>query len=219
MPAHIIAAVRTIVVSTARRCGRVIKHWLRPAQLVTAGAAGIARDATMTRSELLADSALLRQQLIVLRRSAKRPALGQADRLLMVILARLCTTWRDAVHVVQPDTVLRWHRDLFKLFWRHKSRPNTRSRRLPIATVDLIKAMALSNVTWGSERIRGELLKLGIRVSKRTVQKYLRQVRPPRTSGQTWTTFIKNHTDEIWACDFLRPLRRLVQADLRILHH
>src|SRR3712207_2691296 len=64
--------------------------------------------------------------------------------------------------------------------------------------------MARANPLWGAERIRGELLKLGIRVSKRTVQKYLRQGRPPRPPGQTWSTFVRNHAHEIWACDFLQ---------------
>jgi len=75
---------------------------------------------------------------------------------------------------------------------------------LPQRTIDLIKEMAVSNVTWGAERIRGELLKLGIRVCKRTIQKYVRQVRPPGNGGRTWETFVRNHADDIWACDFLQ---------------
>ena len=71
-------------------------------------------------------------------------------------------------------------------------------------TIDLIKEMAISNATWGAERIRGELLKLGVVVSKRTIQKYMRQVRPPGKSSQSWETFIRNHTNDVWACDFLQ---------------
>ncbi|MBU0678230.1 MAG: integrase core domain-containing protein, partial [Verrucomicrobia bacterium] len=129
---------------------------------------------------------------------------GRADRFVMVVLARLCSAWRDALHLVRPDTLLRWHRDLFKIFWRHKSRPKGQPRRLAQETIDLIKNMVVSNATWGAERIRGELLKLGIRVSKRTIQKYMRQVRPPGRPGQTWEAFIRNHTNDIWACDFLQ---------------
>ena len=70
--------------------------------------------------------------------------------------------------------------------------------------IDLIQAMATANGLWGAERIRGELLKLGIRVSKRTVQKYMRSVRPRGQHGQTWGTFLRNHTHDIWACDFLQ---------------
>ena len=109
------------------------------------------------------------------------------------------------MHLVNPETLLRWHRDLFKVVWRPKSRPRGQSRRLAPEIVTLIQAMAKDNALWGAERIRGELLKLGIRVSKRTIQKYMRQVRPPdSSSGQTWATFIRNHTDDIWACDFLQ---------------
>jgi len=75
---------------------------------------------------------------------------------------------------------------------------------LPQRTVDLIEEIAVSNMTWGAERIRGELLKLGIRVSKRTIQKYASQARPPGNRARTWETFIRNHTDDIWACDFLQ---------------
>ena len=70
--------------------------------------------------------------------------------------------------------------------------------------IDLIQAMATANGLWGAERIRGELLKLGIRVSKRTVQQYMRSVRPRGQHGQTWGTFLRNHTHDIWACDVLQ---------------
>lgn len=94
---------------------------------------------------------------------------------------------------------------MFKLFWRRKSRSGgSQPRLLEQATVDLIVSMAVDNVTWGAERIRGELLKLGIRVSKRTIQKYMKRVRPPRRNGQRWKTFLENHTGEMWACDFLQ---------------
>ncbi|MBU0606783.1 MAG: integrase core domain-containing protein, partial [Armatimonadetes bacterium] len=107
--------------------------------------------------------------------------------------------------LVKPNTLLRWHRDLFKLIWTRKSRRRgVQPRRLNQETIDLIVSMARDNDTWGAERIRGELLKLGIRVSKRTIQKYLTQARPHGQRGQTWNTFLENHADEIWACDFLQ---------------
>jgi len=77
-------------------------------------------------------------------------------------------------------------------------------KRLAPEVVTLIQAMAKDNVLWGAERIRGELLKLGIRVSKRTIQKYMRRVRPPGKRGQRWNTFVGNHSRDIWACDFLQ---------------
>ncbi len=90
--------------------------------------------------------------------------------------------------IVQPDTLLRWHRDLFRWFWKRKSRSRRSGGRPPLAqeTVALIKQMARENHTWGAERIRGELLKLGVRVSTNAIRKYLKQVRPPGSSKQNW---------------------------------
>jgi len=177
---------------------------LRPAHSAAMVGIGAARDLTRTRSELLAENALLRQQVIVLRRNIRRPRLHHGDRLLVLILARLCRQWRDALHVVNPETLLHWHRDLFKFVWRRKSRTRRQPRRHAPEIVMLIQTMAEGNVLWGAERIRGELLKLGIYVSKRTIQKYMRDVRPRGKRGQTWGTFIANHSREVWACDFLQ---------------
>ncbi len=104
----------------------------------------------------------------------------------------------------QPETLLRWQRELFRLFWKHKSQAQERKPRLSPETIALIKDMATNNRLWGAERIRGELLKVDIRVSKRTIQKYMRQGRPKRARGQTWKTFLRNHVAEVWACDFLQ---------------
>jgi putative transposase len=95
------------------------------------------------------------------------------------------------------------HRQGFKLFWKYKSRVASLKPRLSQETVALIKEMARDNRLWGAERIRGELLKLGIRVCKRTIQKYMRTVRSQQPRGQTWATFLHNHAGQIWACDFL----------------
>ncbi|MGA7979413.1 MAG: integrase core domain-containing protein [Chromatiaceae bacterium] len=183
---------------------RAVQRLLRPARSSAKVGIGAAQDLTRTRAELLAENALLRQQVIVLRRGIRRPRIHRDDRLLLLILARLCRRWRDALHVVNPDTLLRWHRDLFKLVWRRKSRPRAQPKRLAPNFVTLIQAMAKNNLLWGAERIRGELLKLGIRVSKRTIQKYMSGVRPPGNRGQTWGTFISNHSHDVWACDFLQ---------------
>ena len=157
------------------------------------------------RSELVAENALLRQQILVLARAAPpRPRLFREDRLFLVLLARVNTAWRDALHLVQPDTLLRWHRDLFTIFWRRRSRRTHGPRGLDAEVVELIRTMGHANALWGAERIRGELLKLGIRVSKRTIQKYLRTCRPRTGRGQTWRTFLRNHPADIWACDFLQ---------------
>ena len=113
--------------------------------------------------------------------------------------------WRQALVVVQPATLLRWHREGFRLFWRWKSQ---RGRPpLPTNVQALIRQMARENPTWGQERIANELLlKLGLRVSPRTVRKYLPQRQPPgpgiRMSSQRWGTFVRNHAQAIVACDF-----------------
>jgi len=147
-----------------------LRLWMKPANhdLVL----NAAMDLTRSKPELILENLLLRQQLIVLKRQVRRPALTWRDRTLFVLLASRLPTWKEAFVIVQPDTVLRWHRDLFRWVWRRKSRPRRRSK--PALTDDivaLIKRMAEENRSWGAERIRGELLKLGIRVSKSTIQK------------------------------------------------
>src|SRR2546421_5946874 len=114
----------------------------------------------------MAENALLRQQLIVLRRHVKRPTFTKTDRLLLVLLARAVRTWKHALLIVQPETLLRWHRQGFRVFWKYKSRAGSPQPKISEATVALIKEMARDNRLWGAERIRGELLKLGIHRSQ-----------------------------------------------------
>jgi hypothetical protein len=120
----------------------------------------------------------------------------------MVALTSILRKWRDTVLLVKPETVIRWHREGFRLLWKYLSKAATpRESRLAPNTIELVRRMAIDNRTWGAERIRGELLKLGIRVAKRTIQRHIRTVRPPG-DGQRWRTFLRNHT--VWACDFLQ---------------
>lgn len=114
------------------------------------------------------------------------------------LATRLVPAWREAVLLVRPETILRWHRAGWHVLWRSKSR---RPGRPPTAHAALIREMAASNPRWGAERIRGELLKLGIRVSKRTVQRYMRPL-SRRGNGQRWSTFLRNHVT--WACDVVQ---------------
>jgi transposase InsO family protein len=176
--------------------------WTKPASASLAGS--MAADMLRNKQELVLENALLRQQLIILSRTTKRPALTAQDRGLLVLLASRLRSWASALVIVKPETVLGWHRQGFRLFWRHKSGPRTGTPRIPAETVELIKQMAVENRLGGAERIRGELLKLDIRVSKRTIQKYMKLARPPRKAGQTWATFVRNHAHQIWACDFLQ---------------
>jgi hypothetical protein len=123
----------------------------------------------------------------------------------LVLLASRVRAWRTALLLVQPATLLRWHRQLFRGYWHRRSRAVAPAHRPPLApeTDALIREMATTNRLWGAERIRGELLKLGIRVAKSTIQRCLREARPPRHAGQPWATFLRNHASASWACAFL----------------
>jgi len=172
-------------------------------------------DLPRSKGELIAENALLRQQLLVLRRSVKRVHCTPTDRTLLVLLASRVRAWRQALLIVQPETLLRWHRQGFRLFWRWKSKVTQPTARPKVSqeTISLIREMAAANRLWGAERIRGELLKLGITVAKTTVQRYMRQARPRRRSGQIWSTFLRTHAAGIWACDF-RPVTDLLFRQL-----
>jgi putative transposase len=124
--------------------------------------------------------------------------------MLLVLEASAVRAWKQALFLVQPDTLLRWHRELFRLYWKRRSKASTHKPKVAAETIALIREMATKNRLWGAERIRGELLKLGMHVSKRTIQKYIRQVRTPQPRGQKWATFVHNHVAQIWACDFLQ---------------
>jgi putative transposase len=175
-----------------------VREALRPAPLI----GGLGRDLVRSRRELVAENTALRQQLIVASRKVKRPRFQPWERGLLVALTGLLPRWRNAILLVKPDTILRWHREGFRLFWKHRSKARRPGPpRITADTVELIRRMATDNRTWGAERIRGELLKLGIRVAKRTIQRRIRAARPPG-DGQRWRTFLKNHT--VWACDYLQ---------------
>jgi len=183
--------------------GRVRRLWSQLAPRRSANEiAGVGVDAVRSRRDLIVENAVLRHQINILRRRSKRPKLHFVDRLKLLIGARLLPSWRRAIAIVQPETVLRWHRAGFRLFWRRRSRPRKTSP-LPPETIELIRDMAARGRLWGAERIRGELLKVGIKVSKRTIQKYMRGVRN-RGGGQSWATFLKNHAERMWVCDFIQ---------------
>src|SRR5947209_1877364 len=153
----------------------------------------------------MAENALLRQQLLVLNRQSDKPKFQPVDRLWLVIFASLVKSWREALLIIKPDTLLKWHRGGFKLFWKLKSKakPTKRQPRISQETIGLIKKMASENPIWGAERIRGELIKLNLKVAKRNIQKYMRQAKPAPLPSQSWRTFLKNHASPIWPCHFL----------------
>jgi len=187
-----------VIQNAVRRIEKATRKWTWPAQSVPIQAVA---DLIRPRKELVAENALLRKQLVILNRQI-RPKFSKTDRAVIVFLTRFTKSWRDAVLIIKPETILRWHRYGFRLFWRYKSRGGKKEPRVSKETIALIKQMAEENRLWGAERIRGELIKLGITLSKRTIQRYMQSVRR-RPSGQRWATFVRNHADEIWACDFL----------------
>lgn len=163
---------------------RCIQHWTKPAPPMLIS--GFLSDLPRSRTDLLVENAVLRQQLIVLKRQVKRPALINSDRFRLVFLSHCTRFWRQSIHIIQPDTLLRWHRELFRFYWRRKSQGKP---KISSETIELIHKLARENRLWGAERIRGELLKLGIAVSKRTIQKYMPKERQAHSSSQTWRLF------------------------------
>jgi hypothetical protein len=163
---------------------RAMRHLVRTVAAI--------RYALSTRRDLLLEIIALRHQLAVLARSNRR--FHPSDRLLWLILRRMWPRWRDALVLVQPATVDRWHRDRFDRRWCFHSRRPGRPR-IDSQCRDLIGRLAEENRLWGAPRIHGELLKLGIVVSERTVSRYLRG-QPTRTS-QTWRTFFANHLGQL----------------------
>ncbi len=166
--------------------------WLRI--LITA-----LRSALLTRRDLALENLALRQQLAVYKERHPRPRLTDADRQFWVLLSRIWRGWRATLHIVQPDTVVRWHRQGFRCYWRWNSRKCGRPAIDP-ETIQLIHRMCRANPLWGAPRIHGELLKLGIVVCETTVAKYMIKRRGP--PSQAWKTFLENHLSETIALDF-----------------
>src|SRR5260370_39432516 len=144
------------------------------------------------RARLEVENLILRQQLVVLRRkSPVRVRLWNIDRLLLVWLYRLHPSLLDAIIIVQPETLIRWHRRGFRAYWHWKSRHVGGRPRVDSEIRALIRRMSRENPLWGAPRIHGELLMLGIEVAESTVSRYMvRRRRPP---SQGWKTFLRNH--------------------------
>jgi putative transposase len=166
---------------------------------------------------LAAENLFLRKQLALFQeREIKPRRADDATRAAMVWLSK-AFDWREALVVVKPTTLIRWHREGFRFFWKLKSRPGRPA--LPRDVRAMIRRMAAENLIWGEERIAHELLlKLGLRVSPRTVRKYMPE-HPgggPRSgvSDQRWTTFVRNHAAAIVACDFFT----VVTATFKVMY-
>ena len=176
-------------------------------QLLTA----LLRQLFQSRAALAAENLALRHQIVILRRSVKRPRLHRRDRIFWVWLSRLWRGWRSSLLVVQPETVIRWHRQGFRLYWRWKSRSRCGRPKLDAEIRALIRRMSRENPTWGRRRIRSELHLLGYEVAELTVAKYMVRGRKPPSQG--WRVFLENHSREIAAIDFFT----VVTLNFRIL--
>src|ERR1700694_456692 len=172
------------------------------------------------RARLEAENLLLRQQLVVLRRkSPTRVKLRNIDRLLLAWLYRLYPSLLDAIIIVQPETVIRWHRRGFRAYWRWKSRRVGGRPGIDCEMRELIRRMSRENPLWGAPRIHGELLMLGIDVAESTVDRYMvRRRRPP---SQGWKTFLRNHAAGIASLDLFveRTISFKLLYGLVILRH
>jgi putative transposase len=172
------------------------------------------RLAFRSSQSIQAENLFLRRQLaLYIERGVKPRRIDPATRIALTLLSRLFD-WRDALAVVRPVTLIRWYRAGWKLFWRLKSRPGRPP--IPVELQALIRRIANENPSWGEERIANELLlKLGIRVSPRTVNKYLHRRPGGRPRGDLrWSTFLRLHAQGIIACDFFVA----VTATFRLLH-
>jgi putative transposase len=183
------------------------------------------------RNALAAENLFLRKQLALFQERKVKPRRADDSTRWMMATLSCMFHWRGALVNVKPDTLIRWHRKGFRLFWRWKSKPRGRPR-LPKDLRDLVRRMAAENPSWGEERIANELrLKLGIRLSARSVGKYVKSGGPRREPDpkQRWLMFVRNHAHAIVACDFFvvvtatfRTLYVFVLMELgtrRILHH
>ena len=154
------------------------------------------------RQDLVLENLALRHQIEVLTRNRSRPRLRGGDRLLWSWLSRIWFGWRRPIVIVQPDTVVRWHRSGWRRYWSWRGGRRSRPGR-PVIDPELqtlIRRMTRENPRWGHLRVLGELRKLGFQVSLQTVRRYRDAV--PRPSSPSWHSFLSNHRPQLWACDF-----------------
>jgi putative transposase len=157
-----------------------------------------------SRRDLLLENLALRQQLGVLKQRNPQPRFAASDRVFWVILQRFWSGWKQALILVQPETVVRWHRAGFKAYWtwfsRHRAHPGR--KRMNQELRHLIFRMVADNPTWGAPRIHGELKMLGFEVSERTVLRWMRKAPRNPEPAKRWATLLSNHREAIAAMDF-----------------
>jgi transposase InsO family protein len=163
---------------------------------------GALRVFVRSRQDTALEILALRQQVSVLKRKRPHPKLHTVDRLFWTTLCRVWRRWTDVLVIVKPETVIGWHRAGFRLYWRWRSGPRGGRPKVTAAIRGLIRRLAQENAGWGAPRIHGELQKLGLVVSERTVARYLRQIHRRGDPGKGWLAFLHNHREAIAAFDF-----------------
>ena len=153
-----------------------------------------------TRTGLILEITVLRHQLNIYKRH-KKPKLKNRDRMIFIALSRIWNDWKSMIVIVKPETVLRWHRKGFKMYWRWKSR--TGRPTINWELIKLIRQFHKENPLWSPQRIQGELAKLGYDVSEKTVARYIRKNNPDNSKRQSWMTFLRNHAKYIVGIDSL----------------
>ena len=157
-----------------------------------------------SRHSLLLENLALRQQLVVLKRRQPRPKLDLSDKLFWLFVRRCWSSWKQALVVVTPETVIRWHRAGFRWYWRmiSKTRKPIGRTQTPKEVRDLIFQMMAENPSWGAPRIHGELLMLGFDISERTISRWMKRAPRDPEPGKRWLAFLRNHREAIAAMDF-----------------
>src|ERR1700733_12522570 len=163
--------------------------------------------------KLVLENLALRQQLNVLKRRHPRPRLDLFDKLFWVIAQQFWSTWKQALIVVTPETVVRWHRAGFRFYWRliYRVRRPAGRRRISKEVRDLIYRIVAENPSWGAPRIHGELLMLGLNLSERTVSRWMKRAPRDPQATRRWLVFLRNHREAIEAMDS-SPYRRSLSA-------
>jgi transposase InsO family protein len=156
-----------------------------------------------TNLQLKLEVIFLTKQIEILQRTTPKIKTKITDRIFFIVMMDLFSNWKERIFIVKPDTLIRWHRKGFRIFWKRKTKNNKGGRpKINKEVIELIKQMAIENPLWGVPRVHGELLKLGYDISQSTVQRYFPK-RGGRTIGQRWKTFLRNHSKEIISVDFL----------------
>jgi hypothetical protein len=155
-----------------------------------------------TKAKLQLEVLFLTKQLEIYQQTDPKLKIKRTERIFFSLLKDLLSNWKERIFIVKPNTIIKWHRKGFRIYWKWKSKPKGGIPKLSREVINLIKQMANDNQSWGAPRIHRELKKLGFDISESTVQRYMPK-KWKRTTGQNWKTFLKNHSKEIISIDFL----------------